>query len=154
MELVVALKEEFGEELHCINLPKDYGRGVLDCFEQDGGRSEFGDVFGGVRGIHREMVESVVEIDEGEMEKYLSGGEVGLAELRSCVVRSMRAGKVVPVLFAAAKTEVGVDDLLHVLVNDVPSAKEGKGKRLRKKGGEGAEIGSDVEGSFWGRCLR
>ncbi len=113
-ELVAALKESFGPELHCINLPKDYGRDVVDCFDLDHGQTDFGDV----RTIHQEMVESVVEVDDAEMEKYLSGKAIPLEELRGYFIKAMNAGHVVPILFSAAKGEVGVDDLLHILVEE------------------------------------
>ena len=133
--LVAALKETFGPELHCINLPKDYGRDVVDCFDLEHGSADFGTV----ADIHREMVESVVEVDDAEMEKYLSGETIDLARLRVCFIKAMNQGHVVPILFTAAKTEAGIDDLLHILVEDVPSPESAKCKRLRKGGtGEGA----------------
>src|SRR6185436_17680324 len=136
-ELVAALKETFGPELHCINLPKDYGRDVVDCFDQDFGATDFGDV----KAIHQEMVESVVEIDDAEMEKYLAGEQIPLNELRECFVKAMNAGHVVPILFTAAKAEVGIDDLLHILVEEAPSPANSKCKRLFKgQGNEGLEL--------------
>lgn len=139
-DLVSTLKETFGPELHCINLPKDYGRDVLDCFDQDRGSTDFGDV----KAIHQEMVESVVEIDDAEMEKYLAGQEIPLGELREYFIKSMNAGHVVPILFTAAKGEVGIDDLLHILVEDIPSPETAKCKRL-KKGEETLEIPCDAD---------
>ncbi|HVX86848.1 MAG TPA: elongation factor G [Phycisphaerae bacterium] len=140
--LVEALKESFGPELHCINLPKDYGRDVVDCFDADHGSADFGDV----RAIHQEMVESVVEVDDAEMEKYLSGEQIPLDELRACFVKAMNAGHVVPILFTAAKTEAGVDDLLHILVEEAPSPENGRMKRLRRGAeAEVVEIPCDAE---------
>ncbi|HUO10608.1 MAG TPA: elongation factor G [Phycisphaerae bacterium] len=139
-DLVSTLKETFGPELHCINLPKDYGRDVLDCFDLDRGATDFGDV----KAIHQEMVESVVEIDDAEMEKYLSGEDIPPGELRQYFVKSMNAGHVVPILFAAAKNEVGIDDLLHILVEDLPSPENSKCKRL-KKAEETVEVPCDVD---------
>ncbi len=104
------------------------GRGVIDCFEQDTGAADFGSV----KEIHQEMIESVVEIDDAEMEKYLAGETIDLAELRECFIKSMNVGLVVPILFTAAKGEVGIDDLLHILVEDVPSPINGRAKRLKK----------------------
>jgi len=126
-DLVEQLKATLGSELHCINLPKDYGRDVVDCFDQDSGSTDFGDA----RTIHQEMVESVVEVDDAQMEKYLSGEPIDLPALRQCFVKAMNLGHVVPILFTAAKSEVGVDDLLHILVDDLPSPENGKAKRLR-----------------------
>jgi elongation factor G len=90
--------------------------------------------------IHQEMVESVVEMDDAEMEKYLAGEQIPLAELRECFVKAMNAGHVVPILFTAAKTEAGVDDLLHILVEEAPSPQNARPKRLRKGEGEKVEM--------------
>jgi elongation factor G len=149
--LVANLKETFGPQLHCINLPKDYGRDVVDCFDQDHGATDFGDV----KAIHQEMVESVVEIDDARMEKYLSGEQIALDELRECFIKAMNAGHVVPILFTAAKTEAGVDDLLHILVEEAPSPANGRMKRLFKgavpatgavaEGMEQAEVPCDAD---------
>lgn len=139
-ELVSTLKESFGPQLHCINLPKDYGRNVVDCFDEDHGSADFGDV----KAIHQEIVESVVEIDDARMEKYLSGEQIGLDELRECFVKAMNAGHVVPILFTAAKSEVGVDDLLHILVEEAPSPANGRMKRLFK--GAAPVNGATAEG--------
>jgi elongation factor G len=135
-ELVEILKENFGPQLHCINLPKDYGRDVVDCFDHDHGSADFGDV----RAIHQEMVESVVEVDDAEMEKYLAGEKIDLAELRQCFIKAMNQGHVVPILFAAAKSAVGIEDLLHILVEEAPSPENSRCRRLRKGEGDSAEI--------------
>jgi elongation factor G len=82
----------------------------------------------------------VVEVDDQKMETYLSGGQIGLDELRECFVKAMNAGHVVPILFTAAKGEVGIDDLLHILVEEAPSPANGRMKRLTKGEGENAEI--------------
>jgi elongation factor G len=144
-ELVALLKESFGPELHCVNLPKDYGRDVVDCFDEDHGATDFGDV----KTIHQEMVESVVEIDDAEMEKYLAGEPIPLEALRACFIKAMNAGHVVPILFTAAKAEVGVDDLLHILAQDVPSPAIAKPRRLQRQVEDGktetVEIACDAD---------
>lgn len=135
-ELVAELKETFGAELHCINLPKDHGRDVVDCFDLASGNTDFGNV----REIHQEMIESVVEMNEKEMEKYLAGEQIDPAELKSSFVEAMNAGHVVPILFTAAKTGVGVDDLIHILVEEAPSPASARAKKLKKNDGSIVEI--------------
>ncbi len=135
-DLVSKLKETFGAELHCINLPKDHARDVIDCFEQHSGAADFGNV----NAIHQEMVESVVEMNDAEMEKYLAGEKIDLAELKNFFVDAMNAGHVVPILFTAAKTGVGVDDLIHILVEEGPSPVSARPHRLKKADGTMIEV--------------
>jgi elongation factor G len=125
--LVEQIRQTLGAPLHCINLPAGGGNDVVDCFDHDAGASDFG----AVADIHREMVESVVEIDDAEMERYLSGEDLNLEKLRTLFVKAMNSGHVVPILFASAKREIGVDDLLHILANDVPSPASARPKRLK-----------------------
>lgn len=141
--LVNDLKATFGASLHCINLPTQKGADVVDCFDRDAGEADFLDV----AEVHREMVESTVEVDDAELEKYLSGEKIDLPELRGVFVKAMVSGHVVPVLFASAKTGVGIDDLLHILAEEAPSPVAGRARRL-KQGAETVEIPCEVDKPF------
>ncbi|MFO0746740.1 MAG: GTP-binding protein [Myxococcota bacterium] len=140
------LRAELGKTLHCMNLPTRRGADVIDCFDHDGHEGGSPD-FGSVAEVHREMLESSVEIDDAEMEKYLSGETIDLAELRGCFVRAMSMGHVVPVLFASAKTGAGIEDLLHIVAEECPSPLGGRPRRLMKAG-EVVEVACDVEKPF------
>ena len=126
--LVEQLREAFGPELHCINLPTGGGADVLDCFEHDAGAADFGSV----ADVHREMLESTIEIDDHDLERYLAGEAIDVAELRKDFVEAMNRGHVVPILFTSATREVGVDDLLHILAAEAPSPVTGRPRRLRR----------------------
>ncbi len=139
--LVQQLKASLGSQLHCINLPCNNKTDVIDCFDQLTGTADFG----GVADIHREMVESVVEMDDAQMEKYLAGEPIDLAQLRNCFIQAMNSGHVVPVLFTSAKTGVGIEDLLHILAEDVPSPVSGRAKRLIAGGSNPEASASPIE---------
>ena len=126
--LVEQLKSSLGSELHCINLPCKNGKDVIDCFDHEAGEADFSNV----QEIHREMVESIVEMDDEDLEKYLAGTPIAMEELRRCFIKAMNAGHVVPILFTSAKNQVGIDDLLHILAEDAPSPVTAKPKRLRR----------------------
>ena len=100
-----------------MNLPTAGGTDVIDCFDRDAGVADFGSV----EEVHQEILESTVEVDDAELERYLGGATIDLPKLRACFVEAMNRGHLVPILFTAARTEVGVDDLLHVLVEEAPS---------------------------------
>ncbi|HEU4732976.1 MAG TPA: elongation factor G [Kofleriaceae bacterium] len=136
--LVEQLRAAFGPELHCINLPCKGGSDVVDCFEEEAGAADFGSV----AEVHREMLESTIEIDDGDLERYLAGETLDVAKLREDFVEAMNRGHVVPVLFSCATREVGVDDLLHILVTEAPSPASGRPRRLRR-GDELVEIPCD-----------
>ena len=147
--LVDRLKATLGPELHCINLPTRGGTDVIDCFDEAAGKSDFGSV----AEVHREMLESTVEIDDAALERYLGGQPLDLAELRRCFIQAMTSGHVVPILFTAAKSEVGVDDLLHILCEDVPSPLFGRPRRI-KQDGEVVEVPCDTEKPLLAHCFK
>jgi elongation factor G len=147
--LVGELKSMFGPELHCVNLPTAGGTDVIDCFDREAGEADFGSV----AETHREILESTVEIDDAELERYLGGAPIDLDRLRRCFVEAMNRGHVVPILFTAATAEVGVDDLLHVLVEEAPSPADGRPRRLRQ-GGELVEIRCDPEAPLLGHVFK
>ena len=137
------LKAAFGNKVHAINLPTQGGADVVDCFEQEAGTADFGSV----QEAHHEMVESVVEADDAELEAYLSGERRTPGELRKTFILAMTLGQVVPVLFVSAKTGAGMDDLLHVLVEEAPSPLAGRRRRLVKNG-EVVELDCDAKAPF------
>jgi elongation factor G len=126
--LVTSLRAELGTRLHCINLPTRSGTDVIDCFDHEAGQADFGSV----AEVHREMLESSIEIDDAEVERYFAGQAIDLAALRRCFVAAMVAGHVIPVLFTSARSGVGIEDLLHVLAAEGPSPLSAKPRHLHK----------------------
>jgi elongation factor G len=91
---VAELQQAFGSQLHCINLPTKGGTDVIDGFDTAQGVADFGSV----AAIHREMMESIVEHDDAQLEAYLAGQPLDPVQLRKTFVKAMSLGHVVPVL--------------------------------------------------------
>jgi elongation factor G len=62
-----------------------------------------------------QLIEAVVEADETLLEKYLSEGQVTVAELEGDITRAMDAGTLIPIFCASAKKDKGVKELLDAL---------------------------------------
>ena len=148
-QLVRDLRESLGRELHCINLPCKGGTDVIDCFDEAAGDADFGSV----AEEHRAMLESAIEIDDAALERYLAGEAIDLATLRADLVEAMNRGHVVPIVFTAAKSEVGIDDLVHVLVNEAPSPVTARPRRLVRDG-EIVEVACDPEAPLLGHVFK
>ena len=67
--IVSGIQATFGHECLPVNLPTGGGKAVVECLLNNEGKSDFGDV----KAAHSAILDQVVEIDEGLMEKYLSG---------------------------------------------------------------------------------
>jgi len=115
--LVAALTETFGSAVKCMDLPAGGGAQVVDCFANESGDADFGDV----ADAHTQLTESIIEADEELMEAYLGGEDVAPEKLAAAFSQAMVAGTVIPVLFTAAKSQVGVAELAGAIATYFPS---------------------------------
>ncbi|NOX58871.1 MAG: elongation factor G [Planctomycetes bacterium] len=147
-ELVGSVQEFFGGACVPINLPTGGGTGVIDCLANKSGDSDFGDV----SAVHEAVLEAIVGADDALMEKYL-GGEASDEEVLAAACKACVSGEIVPILFANATGDVGVDELLATLVKFAPSPLEGK-KRTLVRDDEKIEIEPKADGPFVGQVVK
>lgn len=123
VQLLHALREEFGPQVLPLNLPADKGRQVLDCFNHQDGDSDAGPV----AEWHQRILDQVVEINETVMEHYLDLGEAGLSgdELHNAFEQCLREGHLIPVCFVSARECTGLQALLDIAGALFPDPTEG-----------------------------
>ncbi|MBL7221799.1 MAG: elongation factor G [Phycisphaerae bacterium] len=115
--LVGQITETFGQACKPMNLPANGNTSVIDCFANDTGNSDLGNV----ADAHTELIENIVEADEELMEAYLGGEELTAAQLAAAMSKAMVEGTVVPILFTSAKSDIGVRDALDAITKYFPS---------------------------------
>jgi len=147
--LIASLKTELGDHLHCMNLPVRSASDVVDCFDHDVGHADFGSV----ADVHREMLESSIEVDDAEVDRYFAGEKIDLANLRRCFVKAMVSGHVIPILFTAGRSGVGVVDLLHILAAEGPSPTHARPRRMLR-GSEEVAIECDQTAPFLAQVFK
>lgn len=76
------------------------------------------------------MIENVVEGDDDLMEKYLEGEELSHKEIETTLMEGIKSGLITPVLCGSAVLNMGVPQLMDLIVNGFPSPVE----RPPKKG--------------------
>ncbi len=133
--LLESIKTELGPECLPINLPIGCGqnlKGVLNLLEPPKEIPQ--GVLGNPKSSRESLTESIVEVDDELMQRYLEGKEVGTQEVQNCLTKALAQGKVIPILFVSGKKLIGVEDLLKVIVNFTPSPLgiTKKGKDLEK----------------------
>ncbi|MFZ5543270.1 MAG: elongation factor G [Pseudomonadota bacterium] len=131
--LLEQLREAFGKECLPLNLPADGGSRVVDCFYNREGTADFSSV----DAAHRALVEQVVEVDAGFVERYLNDGDVDASELHAPLEQALREGHLIPVCFVSARNGAGVAELLDVIVKLLPNPTEGNPPEFLN--GEGPE---------------
>ncbi len=134
--LVAQIQATFGKECLPLNLPADGGERVVDCFFNPGDASDRVD-FSSVAQAHRALVEQVVEVDPGYVERYLEEGDVDPSELHAPLEQALREGHLIPICFVSARNGAGVAELLDVIVRLLPNPSEANPPLFLK--GEGSE---------------
>jgi elongation factor G len=119
--LLAQIQARFGNECLPLNLPAAGGARVVDCFYDREGSSDFGSV----DAAHRALVEQVVEVDAGFVDRYLNDGDVDPRELHAPLEQALREGHLIPVCFVSARTGAGIAELLRIIVGLLPNPSEG-----------------------------
>ncbi len=77
-----------------------------------------------VRSARARMLETIAEVDDAILTKYLEGEEIEPAEIRAALRRQVLANRLVPVLCGAALRNIGVQPLLDAVVDYLPAPPE------------------------------
>ena len=152
--LVGEIQESFGTTCRPMNLPKPDLKGVVDCFINDSGDAAFSDV----ATAHTELTESVIEADEELMEAYLGGEDVPAERLSAAFAKAMVAGTVIPILFTAAREEIGIGEFMDAVARFFPSPADVKPIRPLRLGeaadSETADYVADAEKPFVAQAFK
>jgi elongation factor G len=148
-ELIKNIQDTFGSQCRCANLPAADKASVIDCVENDSGESPLMDV----GQAHTELIESVIEADDELMEKYLGGEEISIEKIASVFVEALKAGTLVPIVFTDARREVGIQELLDIIIKNTPSPLQAKAVQL-KAGENVTELKADAAGPLTGLVFR
>ncbi|MCK9381374.1 MAG: elongation factor G [Sulfuritalea sp.] len=120
--LVGEIRERFGKECLLLDLPTHDRHDVVEVLEHAAGDADFDSI----AHAHRELIDQLVEEDESLLARYLEEGkDPDAKELHAPFEKALRAGHLVPILFASARTGAGIPELLHVLASLAPNPAEG-----------------------------
>jgi elongation factor G len=133
--LLAEIQEVFGKQCLPLNLPDAGASKVVDCFYNRDGHSDFG----AVADAHRALVEQVVEVDAGFVDRYLNEGDVDASELHAPLEQALREGHLIPICFVSARTGAGVRELLDIIVKLLPNPTEGNPPDFLNGEGEAAQ---------------
>jgi elongation factor G len=148
-ELIKNIQETFGSQCRCANLPGSDNGSVIDCIENETGDSPVMDV----AQAHTELIESVIEADDELMESYLASEEISKEKVSAVFVEALKAGTIIPIVFTDARREIGIQELLDLVVRFTPSPSQARAVEL-KDGEDVKEIDANANGPLAGLVFR
>ena len=147
--LIKNIQNIFGPQCRCANLPAADKTSVIDCVANDSGDSQVMDV----AQAHTELIESIIEADDDLMESYLGGEEIAAEKIAEVFAKALIAGTIVPIAFTNARKEIGITELLDLIVKCVPSPAQATPVVL-KHGDSETQIKADPNGPLAGLVFR
>ncbi|HSQ58362.1 MAG TPA: elongation factor G [Gemmata sp.] len=136
--LVESIRASFGKSCVLFNVPDKCGPAFSNVYcLLDPATAIPKDCPVDVDSARSQLIEAVVEADEALLEKYLSEGQVTVAELEADITRAMDAGTLVPIFCASAKNDKGVKEFLEAL------SRYGLSPSFARKRLEGLQISSN-----------
>ncbi|MCL5279402.1 MAG: elongation factor G [Planctomycetes bacterium] len=148
-ELIATIQETFGSQCRCANLPATDKNSVIDCIENSAGSSPVMDV----ADAHTQLIESVIEADDALMERYLGGEEIKPEQIAAVFVKALKAGTLIPIVFTDARREIGIKELLDLIVKYTPSPIDAEPTKL-VEGEKVTELKADPNGPLAGLVFR
>jgi elongation factor G len=70
------------------------------------------------------MIENIVETNDELMEKYLEGDELSVQEIGDTFIQGVKSGSLVPIICGSATLNVGVPQLMDLIIQGLPSPVE------------------------------
>jgi len=147
--LIKSIQDTFGSQCRCANLPTADKSSVIDCVANNIGASKVMDVVQ----AHTDLIESIIEADDELMESYLGGEEISTQKIADVFVKALVAGTIVPIVFVNSRKEIGIVELLDLIVQCVPSPTQAIAAVL-KDGEKATEIKADPNGPLAGLVFR
>jgi len=147
--LIKGIQETFGSQCRCANLPAADNASVIDCIENETGDSPLADV----GSAHTELIESVIEADDALMESYLAGEQISAEKIASVFVKALKTGTLIPIVFTNAREEIGIDQLVNIIVKYTPSPAQ-RGPVEIKDGDQTTQLAAEADGPLAGLVFR
>jgi elongation factor G len=165
LRVLNALQEQLSEHCVAVHLPigaEHELTGIVDLLhmcaytspegQKEGKATEIpSELQAQVEEYRTKLLDAVVETDEGLMERYLEGEELGVEEVAHALKDAVTRGEVFPVACGVASKNLGTTALLDLLVEGVPSPNK-KGAPIAVDGtGTAAFVFKTIADPFAGR---
>jgi elongation factor G len=95
------------------------------------------------------LIEGIAESDDALLEKYLEQGQLSQEEITPAFKKGVLEGKIIPIIAGSATSNIGIKELLNVIINYLPSPADAPSKvGVNPKDGSEVKIDSKKDGPF------
>ena len=141
--IIEKLKETFeGVSFFPLVFPKGKGlnfEGIVDIFDEK--------LEGEAKKLKEKYIESIIELSEELVTRYLEGEEIKTEELKEVLKIGVKRGEIVPVLYGDSIEGIGIEKLLDAIIEYFPSPFERK-YEVSTPEGEKLEISPREDGDL------
>lgn len=104
--------------------------------------------------LYSEIVDAVAETDDALLEKYLEKGSLEQQELKQALKKAINESKVFPVVGGVALEEAGVEFLINLIVEFMPSVDQARTKIVKNQKDEELEVKPSLEDPFLAQVFK
>jgi elongation factor G len=148
VKVLEGIKKSLGK--NCVTLCYPNGKGatftgMANLLTLEGLDKLEGDAKSEADSLSGEMIEGVAESDDALLEKYLEEGELSPEELNKAFRAGVISGKIIPVIPASMEKGIGVDEVMSIIKNYMPSPEDRPAVEAEVPGAEGDDALKEVE---------
>lgn len=126
--------------------------------DDESGKYDISEIHGEISGecseIRGKTIEALVELDESIMEKYLEGGEISDEDIRILLKKGIAEREAIPVVCGSAERNIGVADVLDIIVDYLPSPADRGNVKAKDKEGNVKEVAVSDDGNVSGMVFK
>jgi len=118
------INKKIGRNCACVTYPAGSAaqfKGIINLLAKEELGNLSGSDIDNAKKLSEKLAENIAESDDALLEKYLEKGELSHDEIKSAFRKSVISGTVIPVLSGSAVSNIGVKELLDVIIDAFPS---------------------------------
>ncbi|MFH1553008.1 MAG: elongation factor G [Candidatus Omnitrophota bacterium] len=147
-KVLESIKASLGKKCVALFYPNGSGAsfsGIANLLTKEGIDKLQGDDKDKADQLSSEMTEEVAESDDALLEKYLEEGKLSSEDLNKAFRTAVVSGKIIPVIPASTEKGIGIDEIMTVIREYMPSPEDRTAVEIELPGGEGEEPAPGVE---------
>jgi len=158
-KVMAGINSKFGKNCVALCYPNSKGssfKGIANLLTKEGIDKLEGEDKEKAGQMAGEMVEGVAESDDALLEKYLEEGQLSPEELRTAFRKGVIAGKIIPVIPASVEKGIGIDEVMTIIRDYMPSPEDRPGvdTQVSGEGEEAVTINPEIDGPFTAQVFK